>query len=159
MGKVVDRRPAHIHAHVRGIERRERALLARQRIVELELHRTRSHPRCFVSTRHARPKRNGRWRPRWPGVRKSRARRKDSRSKLGALANNVPADAAEIVEAGHGGGAWASAPEASRAPPAAMSPNPLRAEGVFGGRKIAGECGFHVLVKDRQSPLSPALTA
>ncbi len=34
MGEVVDRRSADIHAHVRGIERRERPLLLRQRIVE-----------------------------------------------------------------------------------------------------------------------------
>ena len=39
MGEVVDRRPAHIHAHARGIERGEHPLLARQRIVELEFHR------------------------------------------------------------------------------------------------------------------------
>ena len=32
--RVVDRRPAHIHAHVRGIERLERLLAARQRVVE-----------------------------------------------------------------------------------------------------------------------------
>ena len=38
---VVDRRPAHIHAHARGIERRESPLLARQGIVEPELHRMR----------------------------------------------------------------------------------------------------------------------
>ena len=38
MGEVVDRRPAHIHAHARGIDRGEHPLLARQRIVELELH-------------------------------------------------------------------------------------------------------------------------
>ena len=37
MGEVVDRRPADIHAHVRGIERNEGFLLPRQRIVELEL--------------------------------------------------------------------------------------------------------------------------
>ncbi len=34
MGEVIDRRPADIHAHVGGIERRERPLLLRQRIVE-----------------------------------------------------------------------------------------------------------------------------
>ncbi len=40
MGEVVDRRPAHIHAHVARIERRKRPLLARQRIVELQFHRS-----------------------------------------------------------------------------------------------------------------------
>src|SRR5205823_3142956 len=38
MGKVVNRRTADIHAHVRGIERREDAFLAAQRIVELKVH-------------------------------------------------------------------------------------------------------------------------
>ena len=38
MGKVVDRRSAHIHAHARRIDRRKHPLLARQRIVELEFH-------------------------------------------------------------------------------------------------------------------------
>ena len=38
MGKVVDSRAAHIHAHASRIERSEYPLLARQRIVELELH-------------------------------------------------------------------------------------------------------------------------
>ena len=48
VGEIVDRRPAHIHAHAPlgfreaqlPIERHEIALLARQRIVELQLHRT-----------------------------------------------------------------------------------------------------------------------
>ena len=39
MGEVIDRRPAHIHAHVRRIERRENPLLARERIVEFQFHR------------------------------------------------------------------------------------------------------------------------
>jgi len=34
VGKVVDRRPAHIHAHVLRIERLERLFPARQRVVE-----------------------------------------------------------------------------------------------------------------------------
>ncbi len=34
MGEIIDRRPAHIHAHPRRIDRHEIALLARQRIVE-----------------------------------------------------------------------------------------------------------------------------
>ena len=38
MGEVVDRRPAHIHAHVLRIDRREDFLLARKRIVERESH-------------------------------------------------------------------------------------------------------------------------
>ena len=38
MGEVVDRRSAHIHAQARGIERGEHPLLARQRVVEPELH-------------------------------------------------------------------------------------------------------------------------
>ena len=40
MGEVIDGRPAHIHAHARRIERREGALLARERIVKRKLHRT-----------------------------------------------------------------------------------------------------------------------
>ena len=36
MGEVVDRRPAHVHAHVVGIDRHELGLLPRQRVVELE---------------------------------------------------------------------------------------------------------------------------
>ncbi len=39
MGEVIDRRPAHIHAHVVRIERFENPLLARQRIVEFQFHR------------------------------------------------------------------------------------------------------------------------
>ena len=42
MREVIDRRPAHIHAHVILFERRENALLFRQRIVELQLHRRRT---------------------------------------------------------------------------------------------------------------------
>src|SRR5665213_4394819 len=42
MGKVIDRRPAHIHAHARGIDRGEHPFLARQRIVEPKLHRSTS---------------------------------------------------------------------------------------------------------------------
>ena len=38
MGEVVDRRPADIHAHARGIDRGKRPLLPRQRIVEPEFH-------------------------------------------------------------------------------------------------------------------------
>ena len=53
MGEVVDRRAAHIHAHARGIERPERPLLARERIVKLELHRTRFGP---VSTSRRTPR-------------------------------------------------------------------------------------------------------
>ncbi len=44
MREVVDRRPAHIHAHARGIDRGEHPFLARQRIVELELHNGRPGP-------------------------------------------------------------------------------------------------------------------
>ena len=33
MGEVIDRRPAHIHPHPRGIDRREQALRARQGVV------------------------------------------------------------------------------------------------------------------------------
>ncbi len=43
MGEVVDRGPAHIHAHAIGIERLERPLLARERIVKAKLHRSLSH--------------------------------------------------------------------------------------------------------------------
>ena len=39
MGEVVDRRPAHIHAHIRRVERRENPLFARERIVEFQIHR------------------------------------------------------------------------------------------------------------------------
>src|SRR5215510_10555963 len=56
-------------------------------------------------------------RPRWPGVQTSRVRRKDGRSQRGSLADNLPANAADMVKAVHGGGAWASAPSASRACP------------------------------------------
>jgi hypothetical protein len=38
MGEVIDRRPAHIHAHALRIERGEDPLFLRERIVELELH-------------------------------------------------------------------------------------------------------------------------
>ena len=82
MREVVDRRPAHIHAHARGIERRERPLLARERIVELQFHRTLPGPlagRPYVSIR-----------------------RKDGRSQRGSLANNLPANAADLVKADHG---------------------------------------------------------
>ena len=114
MGEVVDRRAAHIHAHARGIERPERPLLARERIVKLELHRTRSG---LVSTSRRTP----RSAPRGlagRGVQKSRVRRNDGRSQRGSLANNLPANAADMVKAVHGRGAWASAPSASRARPA-----------------------------------------
>ena len=36
MGEVVDRRPAHIHPHIGGIERTERLLLAGERVVKLK---------------------------------------------------------------------------------------------------------------------------
>ena len=60
MGEVVDRRPAHIHAHARRIERGELPLLARQRIVEPELHHTAFlgacwPGRCFISMEKRRP--------------------------------------------------------------------------------------------------------
>jgi hypothetical protein len=42
MGEVIDRRPAHIHAHACRIERREHAFAARQGIVKRKLHRTTS---------------------------------------------------------------------------------------------------------------------
>ncbi len=48
MGKVIDRRPAHIHPHPRGIDRRERTLRARQGVVQRQLHRTTSHPIAIV---------------------------------------------------------------------------------------------------------------
>ena len=38
MGEVIDRRPADIHAHVGGIERREGPLLLGQRIVQAQFH-------------------------------------------------------------------------------------------------------------------------
>ena len=38
MGEVINRWPAHIHAHAFWIERGENPLLLRERIVELELH-------------------------------------------------------------------------------------------------------------------------
>jgi hypothetical protein len=38
MGEVIDRRPAHIHAHIRRIERAKRLLPARQRVVKLQFH-------------------------------------------------------------------------------------------------------------------------
>ena len=86
MGEVVDRRPAHIHAHVVPIDRHKRPLLARQRIVELELH-SEDNPR-----------------PRWPGVLSSSQGRKDGRSQRWALANNLAANAADVVKAVHWAG-------------------------------------------------------
>ena len=44
MGEVIDRRPAHIHAHARRIDRGEHPLLARQRIVEFQFHRRITFP-------------------------------------------------------------------------------------------------------------------
>ncbi len=38
MGKVVDRRPAHIEAHIGGIERHEDLLRAGERVVKLKRH-------------------------------------------------------------------------------------------------------------------------
>ena len=44
MGEVVDRRPADIHAHARGIDRGKHPFFARQRIVELQFHRLATIP-------------------------------------------------------------------------------------------------------------------
>ena len=63
MGEVVDRRPAHIHAHALGIDRGEDPLLARQRIVEFQFHRPYDIPWAC-----------------WPGVYEVSIRRKDGRS-------------------------------------------------------------------------------
>jgi hypothetical protein len=62
MGEVIDRRPAHIHADIRRIERRECTFLARQRIVEFQVHRriTNAVPRMVKHTPLAD----------WPGVSK-----------------------------------------------------------------------------------------
>ena len=38
VGEVVDRRPAHVHAHVAGIDRLKRLLAPRQRVVQPERH-------------------------------------------------------------------------------------------------------------------------
>ena len=81
MGEVVDRRPAHIHAHARGIDRGEHPLLARQRIVELQIHK---EP----------------W-PRRPDVPLYLDSRKDGLSQRGALANNLAANAADLVKTVH----------------------------------------------------------
>ena len=84
MGEVIDRRPAHIHAHARGIERNEGPLLPGQRIVKLELHDPR-HPSAPLA-----------------GRLDDLDRRKDGRSQRFALANNLPANAASLVKAVHG---------------------------------------------------------
>src|SRR5262249_31315160 len=99
MGMVVDRRPAHIHAHMGRIERAKNPLLARQRIVELQFHR------C-VTSRVQTPSAC------WPGMSQISKRRKDGRSQRLPLANNLAAnDAADggwaehdrtMVEDGHG---------------------------------------------------------
>ena len=101
MGEVVDRRPAHIHAHARRIDRREHPLLARQRIVELQFHRLMTVP--------------------GPAGRASMSlsiRRKDGRSQRCALANNLPANAADCVKAVHG--------RTMVQPPAAVKARPSR---------------------------------
>jgi hypothetical protein len=41
------------------------------------------------------------YRPRWPGVLEISKMRKDGRSQRGALANNLAANAADMVKAGH----------------------------------------------------------
>jgi len=92
MGEVVDRRPAHIHAHVRRIERREDALLAGQRIVELQFHRIESRLIQLNST----PGPAGR------GVYRSRCFEKRRPQPAMSLANNLPADAADGRLAVHG---------------------------------------------------------
>src|SRR6185437_8157379 len=99
MGEVVDRRPAHIHAHARGIDRRKRPLLPCQRIVEPELHRSSS---CASVADYARRRGRAVLVPAGPGVALSRWR-KDGRSQRGALANNLAANAADMVKAVHHG--------------------------------------------------------
>src|SRR6516225_12217963 len=47
VGEVVDGRAAHVYTHALGIERREYPLLARQRIVELELQMQRPSGACW----------------------------------------------------------------------------------------------------------------
>ena len=81
MGEVVDGRPAHIHAHAGGIERLEQPLLARERIVELQFH--------------------GRLSASWPGVQTSRSESQDGRSQRRSLADNLRANAADMVKAVH----------------------------------------------------------
>ena len=83
MGEVVDRRPAHIHAHARGIDRGEQPLLAGQRIVELQFHR-----RVARTPKSTRPRPAGR-------ASLISIRRKDGRSQRVSLANNLPANAAD----------------------------------------------------------------
>src|ERR1700722_13136325 len=97
MGIVVNRRPAHIHAHVGRIERTKRPLLARERIVELEFHGP-------VRSRVDAP-----WAC-WPGVSKISGGRKDGRSQRLPLANNLLANNAakeDLAEHGrHNGRGW-----------------------------------------------------
>ena len=163
MGEVVDRRPAHIHAHARGIDRRERALRARQGIVQRQLHRTTSHPIAIVrldlsgaETEQCHP-------ALLAGRPKLSIRRTDGRSQRRSLANNLAANAADMVEAAHCGGEWASAEVASRASlgrirgPSGRAPSPGPDPPLAGDRKIDRQCGFHVLVTYRQSPLTHTL--
>src|ERR1700756_5624182 len=97
MGEVIDRRAADIHPHVRWIERRENALLAGQRIVELQLHRQSTCARLRASrgaqySRHVLGLLAG-------ACLKSRGREKDGRSQRLALANNLPANAEDVPTA------------------------------------------------------------
>ena len=69
MGKVVNGRPAHVHAHPIRIERRKNPLLPGQRVVELQLHCTvlSGSPRARAASRTSTCASAC-----WPGVQKSR---------------------------------------------------------------------------------------
>jgi hypothetical protein len=80
-------------------------------------------------------------RPLWPGVQNSRSGDKDGRSQRGLLADNLAANAADVVEAAHCGGEWASAEVASRA--AARSGAGCWLAGAAGpARRLAGGVAF-----------------
>src|SRR5215475_14304599 len=141
MGEVVDRGPAHIHAHARGIDRREYPLLPCQRVVEPELHRVRLILRAPPVNV---PKRSMRLAALLAGRPRISIERIDGRSQRRSLANNLPANAADVVKAVHGAAQWGSRLNASRGGPEKSAP-----KGPWGQPdrlQIGGKCGFHVLV-------------
>src|SRR5262249_14145224 len=73
----------------------------------------------------------------------------DGRSQRRSLANNLPANAADVVKAVHRGAQWASRPNASRGGP--ENPPRRRPRGRPSRLQIGGKCGFHVLVSRGRS--------
>ena len=93
MGVVVDGGPAHIHAHIGGIERAEHPLLARQGIVKPQVHCVRidgvesiRSPNLAIAGRAS------------IGLEEEKRRPQPALS----LANNLPADAEDRMVAVHG---------------------------------------------------------